>query len=900
MGRHPVVQRQLGLSPESPPSGAEVRPALQLGTDVADEVRVRPGPRSAGPATEPARQPSFALAKTMGLAALVATASLIVVVGRFRSLRAPAHGLVPWWLLAAGFALAEVLVFHIEVRQEAVTFSLSELPLTLGLFLAAPTTLVIGRVVGGLVVQALRERRVARKIVLNGASFAAECTAAVIVFRAVPVHHDPGRPEAWLAVLAGVAAAGAVTFVMVSLAMRWHGARVDVGGTLLTSTLTITTNTALGILAAVLVVTNRAAALLLAFVGGIVVVSYRGYSSLSRRYASLRLLYDFTRLVSGSKRPDDVLDSMLGSARQLLRAEKAALVLDGPAGALWLEGDSERAVPRALPSDLLRGVGAGGRAVVVGRHTRDPDRRALLDALGAKDCIVAPMVEGARPIGVLLVIDRETDVSTFDAEDGRLFETLANHASVALENGRLIERLHDQALEREHEALHDALTGLPNRAHFLRSVGQAIDEAANHGGRFRVGLLDLDHFKEVNDTLGHHHGDLLLRAVAGRLAGHLPATTMLARLGGDEFALLVADSEPGQPALELGPIVRDAVAAPFAIKGLTLEIGASLGIALYPEHGTDPATLLQRADVAMYDAKASTTDRYEVYDPVRDVNTPRRLALANDLRAAIEAGALELHYQPKARLDDGLVHSVEGLIRWRHARYGNVPPDEFVPLAERTGLIQPFTHFVIEHGLSQLSMWNAAGIDVGMSLNLSMRNLVDASLPARVGDVLTATGVRPDRVTFEVTETSMMAEPTKATNTLLGLAELGVRLSIDDFGTGHSSLAYLQRLSVHEVKIDRSFVAPLAYTPASRSIVQSIVHLVHSLGLTVVAEGVEDEATWHALRQLGCDDLQGYFLARPMPAADLVGWLAEHAPDGRFDPRGRVLAPALSGAVRLA
>jgi diguanylate cyclase len=283
--------------------------------------------------------------------------------------------------------------------------------------------------------------------------------------------------------------------------------------------------------------------------------------------------------------------------------------------------------------------------------------------------------------------------------------------------------------------------------------------------------------------------------------------------------------------------------------------------------------LLQRADVAMYDAKAASTERIEVYAPSRDVNTVRRLGLANDLRRAIETNELELHYQPKARLSDGKVHSVEALIRWRHPEYGMVSPDEFVPLAERTGLIQPFTHFVIRQGLLTMQEWALEGRDLGMSINLSMRNLLDASLPGRVSRLLTATHVDPALVTFEVTETSMMAEPAKALKTLTGLADLGVHLSIDDFGTGHSSLSYLQQLPVHEVKIDRSFIAPLTTRPASRAIVDSVIHLAHSLGLKAVAEGVEDQETWNMLNILGCDDVQGYFLCRPIASGALRTWL---------------------------
>jgi EAL domain-containing protein (putative c-di-GMP-specific phosphodiesterase class I) len=286
---------------------------------------------------------------------------------------------------------------------------------------------------------------------------------------------------------------------------------------------------------------------------------------------------------------------------------------------------------------------------------------------------------------------------------------------------------------------------------------------------------------------------------------------------------------------------------------------------------------MQRADVAMYDAKASSTTRIEIYKADRDANSPRRLALTNDLRDAIESEDLALHYQPKAMLSDGSIGSVEALIRWRHPVYGNVPPDDFVPLAERTGLIHPFTDFVVREGVDQLHRWSARGIDIAMSINLSMRNLLDTTLPDRVADTISTIGVEPRRITFEVTESSMMADPAKTLSVLHGLARLGVRLSIDDFGTGHSSLAYLQRLPVHEVKIDKSFVMPITSDHSSRAIVQSIIQLAHNLGLTVVAEGVEDVDTWDELCELGCDEAQGYFLCRPVPPLELLEWMDTRA-----------------------
>ena len=832
---------------------------------------------NAGAAVSARVRDRLVLARTSGLVGTLTVGSLALTVMHLWPMQASMPGRIPWWLLAVCFGLAEVLVFHIEVRREAISFTLSEVPLTLGLLFASPLALIVGRLIGEAVLLALIERQQARRVLTNLAVFFAECATAVTVFHALPGDHQLNHPGTWGAALAAVAAADALGLTAIVIVMRWHGAPVEPARMALTNAVTAVTNTAIAVLAAVLLDTNVWAAALLMPILAIIVTVYRGYSSLSRRYASLELLYEFTRLVSGSKRPDVVLASMLAEAKRLLRADAAAIltISEGEQISLWLGPDDAAARPRRLPLDMLRALVVDRRAVVIDKHTSDRQRRSILDMLGVADCIIAPLVEASELIGVLLVADRHTTVSTFDADDARIFETLANHAGVALENGRLIDRLHEQARQREYEALHDSLTELPNRADFLHRLNATIVNAGAGKGRVGVGLLDLDHFKEVNDTLGHHHGDLLLREVAARLRATLPATITLARLGGDEFGLFTEHNTSAAGLIELGNAIRDSFMHPFWVEEFGLEVGASIGFALFPDHGADPATLLQRADVAMYDAKSASTNRIEIYDPKRDVNSPRRLALASDLRAAIEARDLTLHYQPKIRLSDGVVHSVEGLIRWRHATYGNVPPDDFVPLAERTGLIHPFTDFVIEHGMAQLGAWNNGNVNVEMSLNLSTRNLLDASLPARIERILANAAIEPARVTFEITETAIMSEPDKTIPVLHSLAELGVLLSIDDFGTGHSSLAYLQRLPIHEVKIDKSFVLPLTTDPSARAIVQSIIQLAHNLDLNVVAEGIEDEATLTELQYLGCDHGQGYHLCRPIPAADFETWIAD-------------------------
>jgi diguanylate cyclase (GGDEF)-like protein/PAS domain S-box-containing protein len=433
-------------------------------------------------------------------------------------------------------------------------------------------------------------------------------------------------------------------------------------------------------------------------------------------------------------------------------------------------------------------------------------------------------------------------------------------------------------LEREltRQAFSDHLTGLPNRALLLDRTEQAIRLAGRHGLVAALLLLDLDRFKEVNDTLGHHHGDMLLQQVADRLRGSLRDGDTVARLGGDEFAVLLPGVASVQDATTVADKLSAAIEAPFTVDGLTLDVGASIGVAAYPEHGAAASELLQRADVAMYAAKDAHLS-YVVYDPGLDRHSPRRLGLLGQLRRALAAGELVVHYQPKADVRSGRIVGVEALVRWQHPENGLLGPGEFVPLAETTGLIRPLTSHVLEAALLQCRAWLDAGRGLSVAVNLSTRCLLDLALPDQITGLLEDAAVAPERLVLEITESSIMTDPARALEILNRLHALGVELAIDDFGTGYSSMAYLKNLPVQELKVDRSFVQHLRDSQSDAVIVRSTVDLGHNLGLRVVAEGVEDEATLHELASLGCDSVQGYHLAKPMPAAELDAWLDARA-----------------------
>jgi diguanylate cyclase (GGDEF)-like protein len=466
-----------------------------------------------------------------------------------------------------------------------------------------------------------------------------------------------------------------------------------------------------------------------------------------------------------------------------------------------------------------------------------------------------------------MAADRLGDVSTFDEEDLRLFATLGNHVATSLANGRLIDRLRAEAAEKEYQAHHDALTGLANRTLFHQRVHEALVRARHGAARVAVMLMDLDRFKEINDTLGHHNGDVILQEVAARLNASLGSSATIARLGGDEFAV-VAEASSEAEALATAERMRDALERPFEVDQLSLDIGASVGIAMSPEHGDAADTLLQCSDVAMYTAKANGRG-VELYSADHDQYSPRRLALIGDLRRAIDRQELVLHYQPKVDLRTGRVVGAEALVRWRHPEFGFLNPDEFIAIAEQTGLIHQLTTSVLRSGLSECRAWHDHGLRFGVAINISARNLVDTTLPDQVRELLAEFDLPASTLTLEIVETSIMSDPNRTIPVLERLNEMGVRLSVDDFGTGYSSLSYLKRLPVHEVKIDRSFVFSMTSDANDAAIVSSIIDLGANLGLTVVAEGIEDAATVGRLVELGCTVGQGYHLGRPLPPSHL-------------------------------
>lgn len=451
-------------------------------------------------------------------------------------------------------------------------------------------------------------------------------------------------------------------------------------------------------------------------------------------------------------------------------------------------------------------------------------------------------------------------------------------ASRTLETRDLVEafgEMHQQVnlrrAELEHRALHDALTGLPNRTLLFERIAHDIQLARRHDEQLCLLMIDLDRFKEVNDTLGHQVGDALLIEVGNRLRTCLREADTVARLGGDEFAILLPGTTADEAQLAVDKLL-DTFKLPVKLEGVELYMAGSIGVAAYPAHGEQAQDLLQHADVAMYIAKRNQSG-YALYDPAKDEHTRSRLAMVTDLRLAVEQGQLQLHYQPILSLATGEVVSVEALLRWHPPQHGLVSPELVIELAEKIGLIGPLTEAVIDIALAQAARWHRQGLPLHLSVNLSMHNLHDSQLPDKVAAALRTHGVPGSALTLEMTESAMMSNPRLVMQVLNGLDAQGIRIAVDDFGTGFSSLAYLKSLPVDILKIDKSFVFGLDEDKSDQAIVQATLSLGHNLGLEIVAEGVESREVWDLLHAMGCDHAQGYFMSKPVPPAELEAWL---------------------------
>lgn len=762
-------------------------------------------------------------------------------------------------VFAAAFVVAERLEIHIESRADTVTLTMSELPFVLAVCALSPLGVLTATVLASLVYSLRPRRRPLPKAMFNVAMAGVDASVGLAVLGLFASTQGMDSPKTWVALVLATFSMMVLDMVAIWIAIavqhRRRASLPHLGRMVAIASTVALSTTCLAIIGVELLRRQPIAALLLVAPFVTFLVWSRSYLRLAERRSMLERLQGLgTRLTESTSLDAGATAAMAGAA-DLTRAAHSELLLIG---------DDDTVRSWTYTDEPAGPVAPGEPDPQLQHMARNSD-----GAVATPDEVIVPLRLGDRRIGALAVRRRLGEDETFERTDATLLGAFANQAAVALENARLIERVRAESTERERLAHTDALTGLANRRGFTAELRSRF----RTGRPFALVIVDLSRFKEVNDTFGHVAGDRVLATIAERLISESRPEDHVARLGGDEFAVLL-DQYDALAASRFGHRARAAIEQPVLFDGISIFVSASLGVACAPEHGTTESALMHRADIALYSAKEHHEHSVAVFDAVTEQATSRRHRLALDLRQALDTGEeFELVFQPKASLRGGTVTGVEALLRWHHPGLGAVPPDEFVTLAERTGLVNRLTALVLERGIAQAGRWRRAGIEIGMSLNVSVVNLLDASLPDRLDDLLTEHGVPAESITLEVTETAIMRDPDLTQDVLTRLDGRGVRLSIDDFGTGHSSLAYLKRLPVQEVKIDRCFVADLATNHNDLVIARSVIGLAGNLSLSCVAEGVEDQQTWDLLRALGCEEAQGYHLARPLPAAELQDFL---------------------------
>jgi len=813
------------------------------------------------------------------LVASMTAGALALYVTALHGESAVAGPAVPWWALALLFLLAESFPVHLHFRSETHTLSLSEIAMVVGLFFATPAALLLAVVAGsgGAFVLARRQRPV--KSAFNIAQFALSVAASIVVFRTVIALGPAFGPVGWAAAGAAAATFGLLSVTVVTLAIS-----LATGSPLLnelprTLGLALAGSLAGGSLAVVaveLLHADKRAIWLLAVPVVFWAVAFRAYGAQRRRHEHLEFLYDTMRATQSASELRAAVRELLTAARAMLSAEYAEILLLGSAP----EDGAVRSVISPAGERLMEHDAVSEHALLAVRETAEQDRSILLPRgrsahqldpflaeRGLDDSLLTSLRSERLPFALLVVGNRAGDVSTFNREDRRLFETFAGHTGVLLENDQVKEQL-------RHQAYHDALTGLPNRTLFTERVAETLDRRSDS---FAVLFVDLDDFKTINDTLGHSAGDELLAAVAERVRACVRPGDLAARLGGDEFGILLEDGA-GEAAEEVALRLVAALQMPFVLSGRDITIHASIGIANGLSDARDADEILSNADLAMYNAKASGKRQFSVYEPHMHARVRRRHELAAALEQAVERGEIIVSYQPIVALSSGRIVAFEALARWQHPTRGIVMPNNFILLAEERGLMIDIGRTVLREACMRTREWQARvprQASLGVSVNLSPSELQHPELVKNVASVLAETGLAPESLILEITETGAMSDPAATSVTLQELRRLGVRLGLDDFGTGYSSLSHLRDFPLDILKVAKPFVDRLDDGPEDVTFIDAILRLAGTLQLSVVAEGIEHADQANLLRRLECSFGQGYYFARPLDAADAERRLAE-------------------------
>jgi diguanylate cyclase (GGDEF)-like protein len=809
---------------------------------------------------------------------LVAVGVYLTAVQDLAGHGAPFH--LPWWALAVGFFVTETNVIRVRYRDQAQSFPLNELPLVLGLFFSSPPELLLGLLLGSAAALVRRRRQSPLQLAFNTSHFFLAGVLATAAFDEV-VGMDAVGPVGWSGALLATVIVTLTGHAAITVATLLSGNQPHVERLRQVLSLGLTTSittTMIALAAVDLLWRDGRSALLLAVPAGVGFLAYRGYLEDHDPAGDLDVVYESTRMLHRSPEVDSAVVGLLTQARGMFRAERAEITL-------YPIGESDQAVRTAL--------GPGAAVEAMEPFTLEDDERAWAERLAAGDGVLYPEENGVlvpsvqrrgireamvmvirrdeRVVGTILVGNRVGEVDHFDRSDLELFEPLARNLGAVLENGTLeqsLQQLRDLEAQLRHQAYHDPLTSLANRTQFVERVELALDFSVADTSHLAVLFIGIDELKVVNDSLGHPVGDQLLVALAGRIKTVLGPEDAVARLGGDEFGILLDCPEPGV-AQDVADAVLEAIRKPIVLDGHEIQARASIGIAM-GDSGRWADELLRNADVAMATAKTAGKNRVQTFDPELHVAVLERHELIADLQRAVDRDEFELHYQPIVDLASGKICALEALVRWNHPVRGVVYPDAFIPAAEETGLILPLGRLILQKACAQARDWQERLPGHGelcMGINLSARQLQQVSFVGDTMQVIAESGVRPSTLILEITETVLMDDTESHIAKLGQLKSLGLRLAMDDFGTGYSSLSFLSQLPIDILKIAKPFVEGLGRSVRDQAFAAAIVRLGQTVGMSLIAEGVERVDQLDELRRLGCDMVQGWYFAKAGDAA---------------------------------
>ncbi len=836
-----------------------------------------------------------------GCTAALATGALLLWLLALRHLAPlPAPLAVPWPLLAAGFAAGHFAGIRFESRGSTHTIDLTDVVLLPACVFAGPGPVLLAAVVGT-VVRSVWVRRPVLKSSFNVALHAFAVAVALTAYRAVLGHGRVLSPRGWVAAALAVFAAQVIADIGIEVVIMVSSRRVAFDGLdQMAATVALQVGVAgvLGLSAVYLLWMGWAGGVLFAALAGAAGIGYAAFGRLRSRHERLDRLHRFEQTLAAMTDTEAVVSAVLAETVDLLNAGVVQLVRQGEGGDRCYTRRAE--VPETVVSDGPHPVAdlapRDGEPLVVSAADAGDEMAGALARWGHREALVLRL-RSQRPTGwVFLAADRHGERHIrFGSNDVVLAQALATPAALALRNCELLDQLRAQVSLEHHQALHDALTGLPNRSLYAAEVDRAL---AGRPPEAVVGvvLVDIDGFKKLNDGLGHEAGDRALEVVAHRLAVAVADAGTVARVGGDEFAVVLPYPPSAAVITEIAQRIDRDLRVEADLGSVSIQLQASIGVAVAPFHGEDRFELLRQADLAMERARAAGGGVRVQND--RRGDRIHRPSLIAALREAIGTAGLQLYYQPTVEFATGQVVGVEALCRWTHPLYGQISPDQFIPVAEASGLIAPLTRWAIDTALAQARRWRSAGFELDVAVNLSPQQINDPEVVVQVTELLARYELPPSSLVLEITESSaLVSRPRDSIAVLDALGALGVQFSLDDFGVGSSSLTRLKHLPVAQLKIDKSFTENLTTDPTDHAIVGSTVDLAHQLGLSVTAEGVETAETFDLLASLGCDVAQGYLVSEPLDPSDLTRWLYDLAPSARAGGQGSRAGAGASGAT---